>query len=231
MQPNFSLDGLEMTSELAAAFARDAIETPTDVQKNAFPLVASRRHVALKSGTGTGKTLAYLLPLLQRAKAEPTFRVVVMAPNPELAVQILRTVEAYKDNAVKCLGLVGGGNPERQKDKLKKHPQIMVGTPGRVLELIFARKIKTAQIGTMVLDEIDEILSPQNEEPLHEVCGRPEFTAQVLCVSATLGERAQLFMEAFMKEDRALAEGSDATLSDCITHELVHYEQQRKEVA
>lgn len=221
MQSEFNLEGFKNTPEIAASLQLNSIVAPTEVQVSAFPLILSKQHVALTSGTGTGKTLAYVLPLLQRAKEEPTFRAVVMAPSPELAVQILRTVEVYKDQNVKCVGLVGGGNPERQRDKLKKHPQIMVGTPGRVLEFIFARKIKTQSIGALVLDEVDEILSPENEDGLREICSRPEFAAQLLCVSATIGERAKAFMDAYMRTGSAVAKGGEQPLLTNISHGFV----------
>jgi ATP-dependent RNA helicase DeaD len=231
MTPDFFIDGLVLTPELSAQLARDGISHPTEVQQKAAPAVLTQRDVIIQSGTGTGKTLAYLLPLLQRIKTDPKQTLVVLAPNPELAIQILRCAEAYKGPGIGSVGLVGGGNPERQKDKLKKHPQVMVGTPGRVLELMFMRKVKVANIGALVLDEIDEILSPHNEIPLSEICGRPEFAAQIICASATFGARAQAFVDRFMGPERLMVACAGGPLRETITHYAVGFEQQRKEVA
>lgn len=227
----FDIEGLVITPEIAARFAKDGITAPTAVQAAAIPAVLAQRDALLQSGTGTGKTLAYLLPLLQRAQQDPKFRVVILAPAPELAIQILRAVEAYKVPTIGSVGLVGGGNADRQKDKLKKHPQIMVGTPGRVLELIFMRKIQTKQIGALVLDETDEILSPHNEIPVKEICNRPEFAAQLICASATFGPRAKAFAEEFMKPERANINIGIQPLNENIEHLVVPFDQQRKEVA
>ena len=218
MSHNFDISGLAIDATLSASFERDGIREPTPVQRAAIEPILAQRDVLVQSGTGTGKTLAYLLPLLQRAKEDPQFRFVVMAPSPELAVQILRVVEAYRDPSVGCAGLVGTGNIERQKDKLKKHPRAIVGTPGRVLELWLARKIKTAQVGTLVLDEVDEVLAPKIETPLAQICSRPEFKAQLIYASATLGPRAYAFADKFMKADRFKTIVTQAPMSETITH-------------
>ncbi len=231
MSHNFDIPGLVVDATLSASFARDGISEPTPVQRAAIEPILARRDVLVQSGTGTGKTLAYLLPLLQRAKEDPQFRFVVMAPSPELAVQILRVVEAYRDASVPCVGLVGTGNFDRQKDKLKKHPRAMVGTPGRLLELWLARKIKTAQIGALVLDEVDEVLAPQIEVPLAQICSRPEFKAQLIYASATLGPRSDAFAERFMRPDRFKTIVTQAPLSETITHYVAAPTQGSKEEA
>ncbi len=231
MQHPFCIGGLEPTDKTFAALQADGIVSPTAIQQAAIPAILTGQDVVVQSGTGTGKTLAYLLPLLQRARLDQSFRVVVLAPTPDLAVQILRAVECYADDGVGHVGLIGGGNTERQKDRLKKHPQIMVGTPGRVIEFIFARKVKTAQISAWVLDETDEILSPQNGASLSEICSRPEFSAQIICASATFGLSAQNYAERFMKPDRLLTHVTDAPLNDHIEHVTIPFDPQRKDIA
>lgn len=230
--PSFADLGLTSTAALEQALTRDAIKAPSAVQAAAIAPILAGRDVVVRSSTGTGKTLAYLLPLLQRAAAEPGFRAVVVAPVPELAVQILRTVEAYRNPGTTSLGLIGGGSVERQRDKLKKHPQVLVGTPGRVLELILAKKVKTASIDVLVLDEVDDVLSHDNAEALHEICSRPEFAAQVLCVSATIGPRARAFVDARMAPDHVTLEVAEAAASpSTLAHRLVPFTQARKETA
>jgi ATP-dependent RNA helicase DeaD len=232
MQHPFQIAGLEITPELASALAREAITTPTEVQLAAAPLVADpARDVIIQSGTGTGKTLAYLLPLLQRVRADPSFCVLVLAPSPELAMQIVRVVEAYKGPGVSSCGLVGGANLERQKDKLKKHPQVMAGTPGRVFELMFGRKLKAKDIKTLVLDETDEILSPQNEAPLRELLSRPEFSPQLVFASATFGPRAEKLAHDLMRPGFARVAIGASPLPASITHYVTGFEAGRKDVS
>ena len=231
MNDPFAQLGVPPTPTQQRAMTRDGIQSPSAVQAAAIGPILAGSDVVVRSGTGTGKTLAYLLPLLQRAAADEKFRALVIAPVPELAIQILRTAEAYKEPTVLSLGLIGGGSVDRQRDKLKKHPQILVGTPGRVLELVLAKKVKTASIRTLVLDEVDDILSPDNAEALHEICSRPEFTAQVLCVSATIGARAQAFVQARMAADHVTLDVAAVKTVSSVTHRLVMFSLARKETA
>ena len=197
-----SVWGVDMPEFLHKALASNGITAPTGVQRAAMEPVLSGDDVLIQSGTGTGKTLAYLLPLLQRVRADASCRVLIVAPSPELAMQILRQVEIYKGPGISSASLVGSGNIGRQKERLKKHPQVMVGTPGRVLEMIFARKLQTKHIKALVLDETDLILSEKNDEELREICSRPEFKAQVVLASATFGKYAEAFARDHMSPDR-----------------------------
>ena len=227
---HFTVDGLELPKFLADGIARAGIVEPTAVQHEAIPPVLARRDVIIQSPTGTGKTLAYLLPLLQRVRADDTLRVVVMAPSPELTIQILRVVEAFAGPGISSGSLIGGGNSDRQKDTLKRKPRILVGTPGRVLDLIFARKLKTADIGALVLDETDEILSPQNEASLREIASRPEFKAQLIFASATTGEKALRLARDLMDPDFVRVTVGAERLPEPIGHYFMTFEAQRKEV-
>ena len=231
MTDTFATTGIEITEWLTRSLGKDGIVGPTPVQVAAIPAVLSGKDVVIQSGTGTGKTLAYVLPLLQRARQDTTFRVVIIAPSPELAMQILRTVEAYKGPGLKSASLVGSGNIERQKERLKEHPQVLVGTPGRVLEMIFARKVQTRSIKALVLDEIDQILSPQNEAELREVCSRPEFDSQILVASATFGKRGEAFAHDYMGADLCRLQLQASPLIQNIAHHYVVFPDQRSEIA
>ncbi len=227
---SFAIEGLELTELLKKSLADAGIVNPTDVQRKTMPVVLAGNDAIIQSPTGTGKTLAYLLPLLQRIRADAKLCVVVVAPSPELAIQILRAVEAFKGPGISSAALVGGGNFDRQKDKLKQHPRVMVGTPGRVLEMIFAKKLKTADIGVLVLDETDEILSPDNEKRLREIASRPEFQPQLIFVSATIGEKAERLAHDLMPPDFARVRVGAEALPTTISHCFMTFEAQRKEV-
>jgi ATP-dependent RNA helicase DeaD len=220
---DFAKTGLTIDEALARSLEKEGITAPTAVQCSAIPPVLAGKDIVIQSGTGTGKTLAYLLPLLQRARLDPSFRIVVMAPSPELAMQILRTAETYKGAGLRSASLVGSGSIERQKDRLKQHPQIVVGTPGRVLEMIFARKLATKSIKALVLDEVDQILSEQNEAELREICSRPEFDSQIIVASATFGRRGDAFATDFMTTDRVRLQLETSPLRDNIRHRYVQF--------
>ncbi|MDZ4938590.1 DEAD/DEAH box helicase, partial [Clostridium perfringens] len=108
-----------------------------------------------------GKTLAYLLPVLQGIDPEiKGAQKLILAPTQELAVQIVRESERYGEaRGIGVLGLIGGAAAKRQIEKLKLHPQLIVGTPGRVRELIEIRKLKMHQVTTIVVDEVDQVFN------------------------------------------------------------------------
>jgi len=181
---------------------------PTEVQKAAIPSILSRRNTAIASYTGSGKTIAYLLPALQlaveqaeallstvdpseRAKLGPT--AIIVAPSRELAMQILKVArQLLPEEAGQAVQqLIGGANIHRQDEALKTHQPIMVvGTPGRLAEHSRRGTLATHRTGLMVLDEADQLLAPNFREDLLRLTQhagkRLEGGRQTVLVSATL---------------------------------------------
>ncbi len=230
MSSAFSESGLEVPDFIAAALKKAGIRDASDVQRAAIPAILSGKDVLIQAATGTGKTLAYLLPLLQRVRADEKFRVLVLAPSPELAIQILRVVEAFSGPGVTSASLVGGANPERQRERLKKHPRVIVGTPGRVIEMIFDRRLKVAQMSAVVLDETDEILSPSNEKNLREIASRPEFAPQLVFTSATFAPKAEQLAKDLMRDDFVRLVPKSQPLPSTVEHLFTTFDERRKEV-
>ncbi len=123
------------------------ITEPSPIQAEAIPIALQGRDIVAQSQTGTGKTLAYSLPLLH--KVEESVREVqalVLVPTRELGMQIVATLgDLTKDSGIRVQQLIGGASIERQIDKLKLKPQIVVGTPGRVYELVKLKKIEASR--------------------------------------------------------------------------------------
>ena len=129
-------------------------------KKELFAPITEGDNVLGISPTGTGKTLAYLLPLLLTLKPKKAQQLLILAPNSELAGQIFDVTKQWAEP----LGLtaqlfLSGSSQKRQIERLKKGPEILIGTPGRVFELIKLKKIKMMNVNTIVLDEFDELLS------------------------------------------------------------------------
>lgn len=158
----------------------------TAIQAVTFvPLQAGEDLVGI-SPTGTGKTLAYLLPLLDNVEAIPELQVMILAPSQELAQQIGQVASewaALKDLRVQVI--IGGANQKRQLEQLKQKPQILVGTTGRILELGKTKKIKFHQIRTVVLDEADHLLQSDQLSTTRELIKKCPSQRQLAFFSAT----------------------------------------------
>jgi len=150
---------LSVPPELVAALAKQQISAPSPIQIAAIPVLAAGKDGYLRAETGTGKTLAYLLPLFARIDpAVIATQVVIVAPTHELAIQIHRQaceLAVNASRAIRSVLLIGGTATDRQIDKLKTKPQVVVGSPGRIAELIERGKLKTAHIRAVVIDEAD----------------------------------------------------------------------------
>ncbi len=210
-----ALAGFVMSPEIRAEFERSGITEPTPPQALSFEAILRGDHVLIDSGTGTGKTLAYVLPLLLHLEQTPNAKVVCLAPSAELAIQTLNVANRCAPPRLKTGALVGGGNQNKQKDRVQKSTRFIVGTPGRVLEMIAARKLKG--VTTFVLDEPEPILSAKDGQYLLEVLSRPP-RPRLIVAGATFGINSTRFVEEYMSERLVRATNTESPLLDKITH-------------
>lgn len=221
--------GVSLTEAQVAALREAGIVEPTACQRAAMSVILAGQHCVLQSGTGTGKTLAYLLPVLQKLAAEPVGRAVVVAPSAELAIQITHVARRYKDPTVSIAAVVAGANHKKAKERLQKSTRLVVGSPGRILELFSQRKLKG--VHTLVLDEPDPILVGDTPRALREILSRPEPKLQLVVVGATLGPKTENLLAQLSAEPvvRASIE-DDAPLRQRIAHYYVPVAGDRREV-
>ena len=174
-----------------------SITEPTAVQAKAMPLVAEGRNIMFQSETGTGKTFAYLLPLLTRLMAtenpHKNVRLMVVSPTYELAAQIKNQVQAV--STVKCALLIGGAPIARQIDMLREKPEIVIGGPSRLLELIHLKKLKADAIETLVLDEADRLLSKELRDETEGLLERLPGKVQLVGNSATVSDYTRTILQ------------------------------------
>ena len=144
----------ELSDNLKASLNKLGINTPTPVQQEVIPRITSGQNVLFQSETGTGKTFAYLLPLLNRLESiedHQKVRIVVLAPTFELASQINTACKSVTQH--KSALMIGGAPLKRQIETLKEKPEIIIGTAARLIELIRLKKLKLDGLFAVVFDE------------------------------------------------------------------------------
>ena len=214
-----SIPGLELTEMISSALTKDGITVPTEAQQLAFAPILQGRNSVIESGTGTGKTLAYLLPILQKLRHDPQSRAVCFAPATELAVQTLRVCERYKDPAIATAALVAMGNQRAQAIRLQKSTRIIVGTVARILEMYQRRKLKGVNI--VVLDEPEPLLASRESDYLREVLSRPDPKLQLVLVGATFGANSERFISDIMGSEVVRTVAKSDPLRNLIAHQSI----------
>ncbi|MBA3740644.1 MAG: DEAD/DEAH box helicase [Chloroflexi bacterium] len=195
-----SFSALGLTPDLLRAVARQGYTIPTPVQREAIPLVLEGRDLMAGAQTGTGKTAAFVLPILQRLAARPSndrrIRVLVLAPTRELAIQVEESVRVYSSGNVRSTAIYGGVGFGPQANALRRGVEIVVATPGRLLDHTRQGTIDLRGVEVLVLDEADRMLDMG-------------FIRDIRQVIALLPDRRQnlLFSATFSKEIRGLATG------------------------
>ncbi|RPF47556.1 superfamily II DNA/RNA helicase [Hydrogenoanaerobacterium saccharovorans] len=184
---------LGLKDEIVKALAVQQIDKPTAIQEMAIPKLMENKDVVIQSETGSGKTLAYLLPLFAKQTApSKTLQLLVLVPTQELAMQVHRQVEALAENSgvpLKSLVIFGNVNIKGQIEKLREKPQIIIGTCGRIIELIQKKKITAHTVNTIVIDEADKMLDKQNIEGVKAIRKAVMRDTQIVLVSASISEK------------------------------------------
>ena len=222
---------LSLPAALVAALAKQNIDRPTAVQIAAIPVLLAGRDAYLKAETGTGKTLAYLLPLFMRIDpALAATQVVIVAPTHELALQIHRQscdLAQQAGLAIRSVLLIGGTATDRQIDKLKGKPQVVVGSPGRMVELIGRGKLKMANVHGIVIDEADRLLNDESLEWIEQLVSAAPPSRQLIFASATIESQTRQVLATLSSGIEMLSPGN-AAVNENIRHLYLVCEQRDK---
>lgn len=228
--PTFAAPPFNLESSWLAELQKQGIDEPTCIQRAAFLTLFDGKSAFLKSDTGSGKTLAFLLPLLKRLVERPRFRVIIVAPSPELAVQLLRTAEKLLPASVGRVALIGGASMERQRERLKKFPQLMVATPGRLCEFIELKKVRLPTISAFVFDEANIVFDAPAGRRLLEYLVNTAYEGQILGVAANFSQQDKQMIESKLGKVFPLIETNTNVLSEKIEHLLFRYDRAHKDV-
>jgi len=183
---------LGLNESIIKGLNMEKISTPTKVQEQVIEKIINNKDLIVQSETGSGKTLAYLLPVYELyASAEKGMKVLILTPTHELAMQVHRQVELLSKNAeinIASTTIFGDVNINRQIEKLREKPQLVIGTSGRILELIKKKKITAHTIQTIIVDEADKMLDKNNIESVKAVIKSCMRDTQVLFFSAGINK-------------------------------------------
>ncbi len=193
---------LGLDHEILKAISRSGFEEATPIQAETIPLVLKGDDVIGQAQTGTGKTAAFGLPILEKIdKADRNIQALIISPTRELAIQTQE--ELYKlgrDKKIKVQAVYGGADIRRQIRGLSEHPQILVGTPGRLLDHINRHTVKLAGLKTLVLDEADEMLDMGFIEDIESIVKSAPVERQTLLFSATMPAPIMKLTKNFMHD-------------------------------
>ena len=189
-----TFEDLGLRPELLTALSGLGYEEPTPIQREAVPPLVEGRDLQGQAATGTGKTAAFALPVLQKMTGGggPAPRALVLVPTRELAEQVSQAVHRYgRDLGVRVLPVYGGQPIGRQLQALQRGVDVVVGTPGRVLDHINRETLDLSSVGTVVLDEADEMLDMGFAEDIEAILGSTPAERQTVLFSATMPSRRQ----------------------------------------
>lgn len=215
-----SFSDLNLNNPILNALQDAGLETPTDIQVKAFSPIMSGRDVVGIAQTGTGKTLAYLLPLLRMWKfvKDPHPRILILVPTRELTLQVKGEIDKLTTYMnVVTVAAFGGVNIKRQVEEITDGCDIVVATPGRLLDILYKKAINATYIKKLVIDEVDQMLLLGFRTQLQNILDILPFKRQNLMFSATMAEEVDALLDDFFKNPERIISAESGTPLDNIS--------------
>lgn len=226
-ESNLSPDILKAIGELG-------YEQPTEIQKQTIPFILSDiRDLIALAATGTGKTAAFSLPILDMIDdSSRKIQLLVLCPTRELCLQITKDIKNYTKYLphLKTTAVYGGSSISEQIRSLREKPQIIVGTPGRVIDLIGRKALDFSEIHWLVLDEADEMLSMGFKDDLETILSETPAEKQTFLFSATMNKEVERISKNYLTNPHKISVGSINAVKKNISHEfyVVGYRQKKE---
>ena len=212
-----------LSPEILQAIGEMGFESPTEIQKQTIPFISTdTRDLIALAQTGTGKTAAFSLPILDMIDdVSRKIQFLVLCPTRELCLQITKDIKNYSKymKNIKTTAVYGGSSITDQIRSLREKPQIIVGTPGRVIDLINRKALDFSEIQYMVLDEADEMLSMGFKEDLATILSTTPETKQTYLFSATMNKEVERISKNYLTNPHRIAIGSINEVKKNIKHE------------
>ncbi len=217
-----TFDALDLSDEVKRALDEIGYVNPTPVQLATYDLAVSGRDIIVQARTGTGKTAAFAIPLVDKLlRGEPGVQALVLAPTRELALQSAKEIARIgKYKGIHAAAVYGGAPMGRQIEELAAGAQIVSGTPGRVLDHLRRRTLDPSGLKVLVLDEMDEMLSMGFARELNAILELIPDRArrQTMCFSATVDDDVRRHGERHMRDPQMVSLSSDAVGAEAVSH-------------
>ncbi len=233
-----TFENLGLSADLLATVAREGYTEPTPVQSAAIPLIIAGRDVLAAAQTGTGKTAAFVLPILENLRhtanegfspARHPVRVLILTPTRELAVQVSEAVKTYgRGVPLRSSVVYGGTRIEPEIKKLWNGVEILVATPGRLLDHVGQRTVNLSQVEILVLDEGDRMLDMGFIPEIRKIVGHIPAKRQTLLFSATFSTEIRKLAGEFLTNPEIVEVAPRNSVADNLTQVLYPVDQERK---
>jgi ATP-dependent RNA helicase DeaD len=222
-------DRLGLSDAVRERVAALGFVEPTPIQREAIPLVAAGRDIIGQAQTGSGKTAAFGLPAVDHVDpSSPDVQVLVLVPTRELAIQVAQAVRTFADDGVNVIAVFGGQPIREQTEQLRREPQIAVGTPGRVMDLIRRGWLQLHGARYVVLDEADEMLSLGFLEDVEWILKRTPAGRQTMLFSATMPPPIRRLAERYLIEPTTVKVASPTLTVETVRQIVVQVEPREK---
>lgn len=220
---NKSFNELNINNSIVVGLEKQNITIPTGIQKTAIPFALENKDIIAEAHTGTGKTLAFLIPIFEKINVEKReMQAIILAPTHELVVQIESQIKLLSTNSginVTSLSIMGESNIEKQIKKLKEvKPHIIVGSPGRILDLIKKKKITAHTIKTIVLDEADNLLSKNKPVIIKDIIKSTMKDRQLMFFSASINKETLNLAKTLVKDVEIIKIENKSEINPKIEH-------------
>ncbi len=221
---------LKLSDTILSAVEKAGFKEPSPIQELTIPLALEGKDVIGQAQTGTGKTAAFGLPTLDKIRVdEPTIQALVIAPTRELAVQSQEELFRFgRDKGVKVRSVYGGSSIEKQIKALKSGAHVVVGTPGRLLDLIKRKALKLNHIETLILDEADEMLNMGFLDDIEAIISRVPENRQTLLFSATMPDPIKRIGMQFMNQPEHVKVAAKELTTDLVDQYYIRVKEQEK---
>ena len=221
---------LGIQSELNNYLKEIGISEPTPIQEKAIPVLMTGKDVVAQSQTGTGKTLAFLLPILENIEVNrPFVQALIITPTRELALQITKEAKRLADKlGVNVLSVYGGTALESQINKLKGNPHIVIGTPGRIMDHVRRKTLKLSGVSKLVLDEADQMLHMGFMDDMEQIIQQTSSKRQTMLFSATIPAKIRSMASQYMNKPTDIRLQTENVTLDEIRQIIVECKQEEK---